>query len=270
MYVYCLTARPSGHFYIGSTFDPDKRVNRHIKELIHNKHHNSILQKLYNDGKIEYFDISEILTESREDAYELEDKYIKQFCSNTLCVNIGNSARGGDNLTHNPNKKDIIDRRTVTQKRKLSEMSPEERKSKYAKFGERNGMYGKTHTPEVRKLISDLFKGRPSPFKGVKLDKNSLQYKNFMEAVKKRDISGEKNPFFGKKHPPEILNKIRETRRKTTSAPDYINPSSKQVSINGVIYKSVGHAAKVLNMNYNTLAWRCRATKENYKDWFYL
>lgn len=73
-----------------------------------------------------------------------------------------------------------------------------------------------------------------------------------------------------KKHSPEILNRLREINRIRASAPDYINPLSKQVSINGVIYKSAQHAAKALNMNYNTLAWRCRVNKENYKDWFYL
>ncbi len=41
---------------------------------------------------------------------------------------------------------------------------------------------------------------------------------------------GEKNPFFGKKHPPEILAKIQKTRSATISGPSYCGPPRKPLS----------------------------------------
>lgn len=54
-----------------------------------------------------------------------------------------------------------------------------------ARLGKDNSFYGKKHTLESRKLISENLKGK---------------------------LSGKKNPFYGKKHSPESINKIVECR----------------------------------------------------------
>lgn len=57
--------------------------------------------------------------------------------------------------------------------------------------GERNYMYGKQHTEEFKRKISEKLKGRLSPNKGKKVPTISLNH---------ADFSGENNPFYGKKH----------------------------------------------------------------------
>lgn len=61
-------------------------------------------------------------------------------------------------------------------------------------IGERNYWYGKQHSEEHKKQISEKLKGHPSLNKGKKIPNISLNH---------ADVSGKKNPFYGKKHTKE-------------------------------------------------------------------
>jgi hypothetical protein len=104
--------------------------------------------------------------------------------------------------------------------------------------GENGGMYGKSHTEEARKKISQTRKQKaiPSSRKGVKLSEETK--KKLSEARKGKPLSeetklklsarfsGENNPmygkrfigsanhFYGKKHSEETKRKISETKKK--------------------------------------------------------
>ena len=45
--VYKITA-PDGHYYIGSSSNLHKRITRHFKDLVNNKHHTRWFQRIYN------------------------------------------------------------------------------------------------------------------------------------------------------------------------------------------------------------------------------
>ena len=62
-------------------------------------------------------------------------------------------------MTHHPNKEQIIERMKKTQKEQISKMTKEERQEKWGQLGEKNGMYGRTHTDEVKQIFSNLHKG---------------------------------------------------------------------------------------------------------------
>ncbi|NCP97776.1 GIY-YIG nuclease family protein [archaeon] len=95
--------------------------------------------------------------------------------------------------------------------------------------GEKNGMYGKTHSDEVKKRLSDIIKGktwveRLGEEKALickqKMSKNNLGSKRSEETKQKMSdnhwlknkgylIKGEKNPNFGHKWSEESRNKMR-------------------------------------------------------------
>jgi group I intron endonuclease len=131
-------------------------------------------------------------------------------------------------------------------------MSLEERKEKFGKCGEKNGMYGKTHTEEVRKKISEMHKGN-SYCKGKKLseeirekmsknaklkigEKNPFFGKKHTEEVKKEHsvrVSGLNHPMWGKKHTEETKSLIKERRSKSINQ-DYLNNVYYSVNYNQV------------------------------------
>ena len=76
--------------------------------------------------------------------------------------------------------------------------------------GEKNGMFGKTHTTEAKKKIGDASKGRGTMFKG----KSYAEIQNDTVAAyerinKHKNWMLENNPFKGKKHSEEAKAKMR-------------------------------------------------------------
>jgi len=114
--------------------------------------------------------------------------------------NIGEGGEGGDNLTYNPDREAIC--------KKMSTLMT----------GEANGMFGKTHSDETKKIISDNRKGI---------------------------TSGSKNPMFGKTHSNEVKLKIAKIKSRKL-----IHVPSKN------IYDSIKIAAKCSNVTENTIRYK--------------
>ena len=87
-----------------------------------------------------------------------------------------------------------------------------------ASSGERNGMYNKTHSDDVRKHMSKSRMGESNPFYGkthnmdtLKIIKEKRKFQTFSEeSIKKMSISklSESNPFYNKKHTDKSLKKM--------------------------------------------------------------
>lgn len=91
--------------------------------------------------------------------------------------------------------------------------------------GDKHPFYGKHHSADTKKLMSETRKGMPSHRKGKKLSKSHTnniktclkgnayrEGKLHSEESKKKiseAITGNKNPFYGKKHSPETIAKLR-------------------------------------------------------------
>lgn len=90
--------------------------------------------------------------------------------------------------------------------------------------GEKNPFFGKTHNKKTKEKISKAQTGRPSPMKGKKVE-NPETLRKIRESKKHIDFRGEKNPFYGKRHPQktmdQILGKMKEWR-------DSITPEQKE------------------------------------------
>ena len=87
-----------------------------------------------------------------ENARKLEDKLIKKYSNSHKCLNIGTKAIGGDNLSRNPNKDLINNKIKTTLSIKINSLTEKERRLKYGRKGSKNGMYGKHHSQETKKI----------------------------------------------------------------------------------------------------------------------
>lgn len=77
------------------------------------------------------------------------------------------------------------------------------------RYGESNPMYGKHHTEETRRKISEANKGNPSPNLGKKFSEES---KEKMRVAKRGKYDGENHPFYGKHHSEETKQKISNSK----------------------------------------------------------
>lgn len=259
--VYILSSDDGKLFYVGSTSNLNKRVKRHQAELKANKHHNSLMQEAFNIGVM--FEVNYVIrTDTREEAYQIENGLIKSFNGDVGLLNIGLNSRGGDNLTRNPRREEIIKTIADSVRERMSQLTDEERKCIYGRSGEQNGMYGRHHTEETKEYLRSLRIGKSPGNKGKPL--NPEQYAKFMEHIRNRDITGKNNPFYGKTHTKESRDKIR------SSASGRVSSRRKSLSIDGVLYPSLSHAAKELDIPLVTIRHRCLSENPKFTNWILL
>ena len=99
--------------------------------------------------------------------------------------------------------------------------------SRVHKHGELNSMYGKQHTDESKRKMSEAKKGRVSPRKGISLSEEtrrkiseSMKGKQHTNESKRKMCEakkGENNPFFGQHHSEETRRKISEAAKRRWS-----------------------------------------------------
>lgn len=208
--------------YYGSSKEIEKRWKRHKNDLVNDKHVNTILQRAWNKYRSDNFafEIVEICEE--EELFDLEQLYLNK----NPAYNIGIHASGGDNLTKNPNRYVIIENIKIGSQKWRDSLSIEERKQKlskpmeknanwkggisiayckicdikitqgaeyckdhivYDRAKEKNAFFGKTHTIEVKKLISEKNKGKKPPnIKPVYID--GIEYESLTEATRQTGI----------------------------------------------------------------------------------
>ena len=258
--VYKISNTLSGRYYIGYSTNINKRFTVHRSKLKQNCHDNIFLQRAYNlDGEDKF--IYEIIhiCDTEEEAKEIELQYLTDLTIRNIIYNLNFNNSGGDLLTHHPDKEKIRVKILNSCKETLNKMTPEERSQKYGKFGDKNGMYGKTHTEEVRKTISEINKGRVSVNKGKKASEETRQ--KISENAKLR--IGEKNSFFGKHHSEETIQKIKEKSK------GRLPPNILKISIDGNIYISMTEASRQLNIPTPTILWRIKSNNPKFDNYKY-
>lgn len=201
--IYLITNIENKKQYVGITkFSIEERFSQHMKrgflltEAI----------KKYGEQKFSIELIEEV--ESAERAYELEIFYIQKY--NTKVPNGYNLTDGGDGIfgweASEEYRQECSERVKLLHKEK------------------KVGMYGKNHSEETRKKMSDSSKGKPKPWLiGRKVSEETKEKirqinsgKVLSDETRKKisenhyDISGENNPMYGKKHSPETIEKLKE------------------------------------------------------------
>ena len=257
--VYKISNLVSDRYYIGYSKNINKRFCVHRSKLKNSCHDNIFLQRAYNlDGEDKF--IYEIIHKCNTDkeAKEIELQYLTDLSIRNKLYNLNYNNSGGDLLTNHPDKESIREQILKSYTETISKMSSEERKEKYGKNGEKNGMYGKTHTEEARKKFSEVHTGN-SYCKGKKASDETK--KKFSEIAKQR--IGEKNPFFGKHHTEETKEKLREKNKGTQS------PSRISILIDNINYVSMTDASKKLSIPLPTILWRLNSKNPKFNNYKY-
>jgi hypothetical protein len=95
--------------------------------------------------------IIEELEYTKEQILEKEQLYIDLYRSEykNRCCNISD-ASFGDTKTNHPNRNEIIEKAARTTRENNSKLTEQERRAKWGQPGEKNGMFGRTHSEEVK------------------------------------------------------------------------------------------------------------------------
>ncbi len=255
---------PDGSLYFGSSIDMEKRLKRHRKDLRMNRHHNLKVQEKWN--QYQQYEVNEMLTDGDlEQARDLEEELLMAYNGNELLLNIGRSVAGGDNLTRNPKRKVIIEKIRISLVDRFIGMTKEERQALYGRPGDRNGMYGRKHTPETIAKIKEnqtILKGPDNPNYGRKCSESTRR--KMSEIAKMR--TGDKNPFFSRRHSDETRRKIRDARIRNP------RPVGNEIRVRiwGIEYPSISAAAKALLLNPSTVLSRLKSTNRRFVHYTYI
>jgi group I intron endonuclease len=225
--------------YYGSSKNIKKRWYDHKNQLRKNKHHNTILQRAWNKYGEDTFQFKIIEECDEKDLLLIEQKYLNI----NPGYNIGLKSSGGDNITNNPNKEKIIEKISSSVKKRYSNMTKEEIDKIHSRPG--NSNYN--------------WKGGVS----LKYCKCGKQISPINETCCKcRNRNGEKNPFYGKTHTKENIEKFTKKYKNIC-----LHHNEKKVIIENIEYKSLMDASKKLGISNTVIRWRCLSKNPKYKNY---
>jgi group I intron endonuclease len=201
--IYLIINTENKKQYVGVTkFSIEERFSQHTKRgfIL-----TEAIQK-YGQEKFSIEMIEEV--ESPERAYDLEQFYIKYY--NTKAPNGYNLTDGGDGI--------FGWEATDEYRKECSERVKQLHKEKKV------GMYGKKHSEETKKKMSEASKGKPKPWlngrtckeetkeKLRKINKGKIISEKTRKKISENhhDVSGKNNPMYGKKHSPETIEKMKQ------------------------------------------------------------
>jgi group I intron endonuclease len=257
--VYTLTNPRTGEFYVGSSKNIKKRCERHTRELILGNHHCSLLQKVWN--KNNNLVINTFPTETREEAYVLEQDFFDRYKDSPLLLNIVLQAKGGDTLTRDPNRTQRIEKIKQSVINRMLELTKEEKSLLFGLPGSKNGMWGKTHTEEMRRRFSEMHKGNKYNLGAVFSEEHRRKI-----SVNASKRVGELNGFYGKAHSEETRKRISEAKKANPILP----PNTRKVKVDDKVYESLTEASRQLNISPALMVYRINSTKDKYSGYCYL
>lgn len=263
-FIYKITNKENGKFYIGSTIEPQKRQKRHFDDLKNKRHHCLFLQRAYNKYGADSFEFlsKEVNVTDDKELRILEERYIGYCWNSGKLYNTSKKGSGGDLISYHPHNKEFRELQSKITTERYANMSDEERKKLSEKMrGEGNPNYGNYWTHEMRRKMSEYWKKyysehectlKGKTYEEIYGEEKAKELKEKMSERSKLRI-GEKNSFYGKHHSEKTKETIRQKRlgKKNVAC-------SKKILVDNVIYESVDDCATKLGINFSTVAYRCR------------
>jgi group I intron endonuclease len=195
MVIYKIEVEGQETFYIGSAHNFHKRRLHHLNRLRRGQHRNIYLQRLFDKHGEESlsFHILEEVVGDNEDLLKKEQEWIDKNDFSKL-INICPTAGNTAGRKHTEKSKMLMSKNHADVSGENNPM--------FGKSGELSPNYGKKHSEETKRKISEGNKGKESWSKGKKRPKHSEKMK------------GENNPFHGKTHTDEVKKKLSEAKKK--------------------------------------------------------
>lgn len=203
--IYCIRNLVNNKIYIGQSICVEDRWSKHLSSLRRDVNDNRSLQEDWNKYGESSFRFDLLESCSKEELDERESFHIGQFQSDTI-YNFTDGGRKG--FKHNPEllklesdiqKKKYEDNPELREQRKVDALKQWSNPKIKAKImGERNGMYGRTHTSEAREKIAQSQRGKISwkrkwiPVLCVELNK---VYPSGTDACKELNIKNASNIY---------------------------------------------------------------------------
>lgn len=171
MVIYQIINTRNDKRYIGSTVSFNHRMSSHIGNLKNNSHDNKYLQKDWNTFSESDFSFSIIENISdKAELLERETYWISEMNKNHQLYNIcmiGGSSLGTVHTEETKSlmskkKKGVYVGRKLTRewKENISKATRGEKSHHWGKRGKETNRFGKKHTQETKKIISDKLSGR--------------------------------------------------------------------------------------------------------------
>jgi group I intron endonuclease len=206
--------------YIGKTVDIRRRLNEHLATAAKWRNHRDLWIKslLVSSLKPEL----KVLAIVPDRVWETcEINMIKIYKS--LGADLTNQTDGGDtgpDITGFKNTKEHNDkiRRAKTGKKRKPFSDEWRKRMSEVRLGEKNPMFGKRHSDETKKLISDAARNISLETRKLMSEANSGENNPMFGRTGEKNPmfgrTGEKNPMYGKKHSEEAKQKMREALKK--------------------------------------------------------
>jgi group I intron endonuclease len=266
--IYKIVNIKNKKYYLGSTSNLYNRIGYHLSSLRKGNHVNEYLQNSFNKYGEQNFKVEVVLKCSPSKLLKKEQEFLNKIIDRQKCFNISPIAGGGDNYTNHPRKKQIYKKLVKILKRIHKDPS------KRPDFkGVKNPNYGNKWSKKLKKKVSKIVKERYKNFSEEQrqqfkeIRKKTMQKFYQTEAGDKlrakwsKERRGKNNSFYGKKHSKKTKNLIAQKNKGS------IPPNRIKLEIEGVIYDSLNHAAKELNMNMTTVFHRIKSSNPQFKNW---
>lgn len=237
--IYKIVNLKSGKFYLGSSKNIKRRWGIHKSALRNNRHHCVYLQRSWNKHGEQNFLFELIKEMPNAVESELFNEEAKLILELNPQYNIG-AVGGGDNLTKNPNRNEIIRQIVVSTNEKVSKMTDQERKDTWGRPGDTNPNWkGGVSSPRCNDCGKLLGYGHKYCSHCSKL--------------------GNRNSFYGKSHSQETIQHLKQINK------GKLPTNLRAVIIDGTTYPSVAEAARQIGVCNATILFRIKSKYWDYK-----